>query len=138
MLLNISIKNNKLAIIEINETNEISYHEIQNTAFRNFLKEIAIKGVPAKREIFDTKTNISKIVVGRVKKTDPNFKLSLKEFLENIGLVVKERWPEREVEIKKLLNKFPDDNPNKKYILEHLEELPTWIQTRLLKFLQTL
>ncbi len=104
--------------------------------FEKFIGDCFAKGVPFSKDIYDPEKNTSTIVLDQANSSDPSFPYALKSFLEREGYLVSEMHPEAEDEIKRLLADFPDNDPNKKNILEHLSEMSYLEQTMYLEGLR--
>lgn len=104
--------------------------------FAEFLQNSLDSGITQVKDIHDPKSHESTIIESPIKKEDPNYFLAIKDFLKRAGYIVTEKHPEALEEIKKLLEGFPDDNPDKIDILKRLPEMSYLEQTFILEALK--
>jgi|GEM_PF-6308134 len=131
-----NIKGDSLITIKCNPDN-IEFEDIQDEKFRSWLKEQISGGITQTKEVYNPDSKTYSIIEGPIEKNDANYCLVLKDFLKRSGYVVIEKHPEIEEEIKEILKKIPDDNEDKKIILEKLHNLSYLEQTTILEELKS-
>lgn len=104
--------------------------------FVEFIEKCFKEGVSSLKDVYDLEKNNSVIVLDHTNFGDSSFPYALKQFLEREGYLVSKKYSEVEEEIKKLLESFSDDNPNKKDILKRLFKMSYLEQTMYLEGLK--
>lgn len=129
--------NNKEATLEI-VSNSLRWSVTSDEDIITFAQQYWKEGVDVVRDAYNHKTHASNIVTRKIHNNDPHFELAFIEFLKEHGYEVRVRNLEDEAEIKTLLEVIPDDNENKKHILQRLSVMSRLEQTFLLKQLRQL
>ena len=135
MLLKITQNNTNLGTITFSESNQPIFLGDFDADFKQFVIEAWRKGITRLVDRHQENGN-SFVIQEPVSDIDPLFPLAFKEYLEREGYNVIEKHPKVEEAIRQLLAGFPDDNPDKKDILERLQEMSYLEQTAILEGLK--
>ena len=127
-----------MATIEFFGKGGLSYVGEPDAEFVSWLESCLKNGITRFVDLPDEATHSLTITEQGVSSDDPGFPLALKEFLTSSGYEIIEKHPEIEEEIKQFLAVFPDDNKDKKDILQRLPKMSHLEQTTILKGLQAL
>lgn len=105
------------------QAREAIFTEVKDEKIRGFIEGLLESGVLAMRETYKRDDDRFTMIAGRVFPGMPFFELDLKKVLETKEYIVRERDLKGEDEIKVLLEGIPDDNEDKKWVLENLPNL---------------
>ena len=106
--------------------------------FSRFVAVALRDGITIRRDVYNAHSSSYSILEEPITKDDPQFGLAFKDFLRRAGFIVRQLHPETDEAIKKLLEKFPNDNADKQDILTRLPQASFREKTFLLKKLQDL
>lgn len=137
MLLDVKNKTGQLlGLLTFDEQNQVQFIGDHDKNFTEFVKQTQEQGITQIRDIYDPDNKTFVMVEGPIEKSDPNYPSAFREFLGRQGYEVTVKHPEVEEEIKKLLEQFPDNNPDKVDILKRLPEMSYLEQTAILEGLK--
>lgn len=131
------IKNNQNKLLaEVEAEKDIFNIKYLDREFEKFLESEIEKGISALQDVYNKDSRVFVMSKQEVKTEDELFGFAVIDFLRMNGFKVGADEPKIDEDVKSILKEFPDDNKDKKELLDKLSRMTYLEKTLLLKELK--
>ena len=128
----------RIGTVELSADRALRFSDNFNQELKNIIEQAVDGGIETLSEIYNPQEDTRVLFKEMVSPADPRFPQVLLEELNKKGYFASRKHPEAEAEIKELLGKFPDDDPEKQDMLKRLPEMSYLEQTAIIEELKKL